>query len=145
MAAIRSIVKISDKWSTVTSTKSTYYEEGVRDPKKDWQEMAMAAEETYKNAVTTAANQGRYGKGVQKAGTAKWKDRALKKGPSRFSEGVLIAKPDYEAGFRPYAEEIAAVELPKRAPKGSRENIERVWAIAEALHKRKLAELGISS
>ena len=145
MPAIRSITKISDKWSTVTSTKSTYYEEGVKDPKKDWAEEAIAAEETYKAAVTAAANQGRYGKGVSKAGTGKWKDRALKKGPARFSEGVLIAKPDYEAGFRPYAEEIASVELPKRAPKGSRENIERVWAIADALHKRKLRELGIAS
>ncbi|HDD36636.1 MAG: hypothetical protein DRP01_04275 [Archaeoglobales archaeon] len=142
MPAIRSITKIADKWSTVTSARGPQYEEGVRDPKKSWSEEAKKANDTYVKAVTMAAQQGRYAAGVEKAGDRKWQERAIKVGPGRFAEGVLISKDEYAKGFGPFAEEIAAIELPKKAPKGSRENLERVWAIASRLHEKKLALLG---
>lgn len=142
MPAIRSIDKIASKWATVTPQRAPQYAEGVKDPKKDWAKEAVEAEERYKAGVTAAANEGRYGKGVKRAGTEKWQKMAAKKGPSRYAEGVMIAKPNYEQGFAPFAEEIARVELPPRGPKGDPANIQRVAAIAQALHNKKKALLG---
>lgn len=141
MAAIRPIDTITDKFITVTPGRATQYKQGVENPLRDWEENALAAEETYKRGVTEAANRGMYGKGVKKAGTRKWQKGASQKGPTRFSEGVMLAKDAYKAGFAPYAEEIARIELPPRGPKGDPANIQRVAVIAKALRERKLAEM----
>lgn len=143
MPAIRPIDKIAEKWATVTPQRSTQYADGVKNPKKDWATEATAAEERYKAGVTQAANEGRYGKGVSKSGTKKWQEMASKKGPSRFAEGVMVAKPDYLKGFSPYAEEIAKTELPPRGPKGDPANINRVATIASVLHKKKKELMGL--
>ena len=113
----------------------------MENPLRDWEQNAIAAEETYKRGVTEAANKGMYGKGVKKAGTRKWQKGASQKGPTRFSEGVMLSKDAYKAGFAPYAEEIAKIELPPRGPKGDPNNIQRVAVIARALRERKLAEM----
>ena len=140
MARIKSIADISDKWNRVTPTRSMDYKDGVQNPKKDWAEETIAAEDTYKRGVIEAANQGRFGKGVANAGTKKWKDKALSLGPSRFAEGVAVAKKDYEAGFAPYRDVIESTELPPRGPKGDPTNLQRVAVIATALHGAKLGK-----
>ncbi len=66
MVAIRSTREIAEKWSTVTPTRTGFYEAGVRAPKKDWARATSNAEGTYKEAVTRAAAEGRFGKGVQR-------------------------------------------------------------------------------
>ena len=140
MAKIKSIADISEKWNRVTPTRSMDYKEGVANPKKDWAEEAIAAEDTYKRGVIEAANQGRYGKGIANAGTKKWKDKALNLGPSRFAEGVAVAKKDYEAGFAPYRDVIESTDLPPRGPKGDPSNLQRVAVVATALHNAKLGK-----
>ncbi|RLC82192.1 MAG: hypothetical protein DRJ03_19370 [Chloroflexi bacterium] len=138
MPKVRPISQIAEKWARVTPGRAGDYRSGIEAPKKDWAEEAVRAEDRYKRGVTEAANRGRYGKGVSEAGTGKWKARALAKGPSRFAEGVAIARPDYERGFAPYREVIEATELPPRGPKGDPTNIQRVAAIAAALHNKKV-------
>jgi hypothetical protein len=142
MAEIREISHIAQKWSRVTPQRRPDYEFGVSNPRRDWASAAAAADSTWKEAITAAAAAGRFGKGVTKAGTAKWKDRAMKKGPSRFAEGVIIGMPDFQKGFAPYAETIKATILPERFPKGDPRNISRVGAIADALHKKRMDLLG---
>jgi hypothetical protein len=88
--------------------------------------------------MTAAAAADSFAKGVTKAGTDKWKSKALQKGPGRFAEGVMVAGPDYEAGFAPYRDEIERTTLPPRFPKGDPRNISRVATIAAALRKKKL-------
>jgi len=141
MAAIRPIDTITEKFITVTPGRATQYKQGVENPLRDREQNAIAEEETYKRGVTEAANKGMYGKGVKKAGTRKWQKGASQKGPTRFSEGVMLSKDAYKAGFAPYAEEIAKIELPPRGPKGDPNNIQRVAVIARALRERKLAEM----
>ncbi|GAI83151.1 unnamed protein product, partial [marine sediment metagenome] len=79
-------------------------------------------------------------KGVIKAGSKKWQDKALKKGPGRFAEGVYIAGPDYEKGFAPYHEAIARVDLGPRFPKRDPRNLDRVRRVVNALVAEKLGE-----
>ncbi|KKN33014.1 hypothetical protein LCGC14_0807830 [marine sediment metagenome] len=139
MVAIRSSREIAEKWSTVTPTRSAFYESGVRSPKKDWARTTLAAEQVYKDAVTKAAQEGRFGKGVQKAGTEKWQRKAIEVGAGRWGPGVAIAAPDFEAGFSPFRDAIEKVVLKPRYPKGDPRNYERVKQIGDALHALKIA------
>jgi len=142
MPAIRPLDYIATKWSRVTPQRRPDYEFGVNNPRRDWATAAEGADATWKEAITNAAAKGLFGKGVKKAGTAKWKDRASKKGPSRFAEGVILGMPDYQKGFAVYADTIKGVTLPERFPKGDPRNISRVGVIADALHKKRLELLG---
>jgi len=138
MANIRDIGSVADKWGAVTPARSGEYKKGVENPKRDWAEAAAASEGTYKQAVIEAANAGRFGKGIAAAGTAKWKHGAMTKGPSRFAAGVSLGKSAYMKGFAPYHEAIKNTELPARGPKGDPANLQRVAAIATALHNKKV-------
>ncbi len=137
MADIKSTDRIAEKWARVTPQRTQDYTDGINSPRRDYAQAAVAAEGTYKDAVTKAANAGQYAKGVRAAGTAKWQNRARAKGPQRFSEGVQIAQPDYAAGFGPYAETIKATTLPQRFPKGDPRNLQRVTVIATALSRKR--------
>lgn len=142
MAEIRSMDVIAEKWARVTPQRRPDYEFGVQNPRRDWAEATSAANESWKAAVAAASAGDRFGKGVRKVGTAKWKDRTAKKGPSRFAEGVIIGRPDYQKAFAPFADAIKAVTLPERFPKGDPRNIERVAVVATALHNKRLEQLG---
>lgn len=138
MVAIRSAREIAEKWADVTPTRTAFYEAGVRNPKKDWARAAKASESTYKEAVIRAANEGRYGRGVDKAGTDKWQRKSIDIGAGRWGPGVSVAAPDYEAGFAPYRDVIDKLVLKPRFPKGDPRNFERVKQIGEALHALKV-------
>jgi hypothetical protein len=125
MPAIKPIDQASDKWVRRASVAGADYQQGVSSPKRSWSEAAKSAEGNYKTGVTAAANAGRYGKGVEKAGDSKWKDMALKKGPGRFAEGVAVGKDDWAKGFSPYHAAIGALRLPERGPRRSMQNYER--------------------
>ena len=137
MAAIKPIDQSSDKWTRRASVAGPDYLSGIQNPRRAWAEAAGAGEGNYKAGVVAAANAGRYGAGVKRAGDSKWKDGALKKGPGRFAEGVAIGVADWKKGFEPYQSAISAIKLPDRGPKGSPQNIQRVAAIATALRALK--------
>ncbi len=138
MAEIRSLTHIRDKWVRVTPGRTDDYLLGVKNPRRDWGEETAAADATYKAGVDAAHAKGMFKKGVIKAGTKKWQDKAVAKGPGRFSEGVYLAGDDYEKGFQPYREAIERVDLGPRFPKRDPRNLDRVKRIVEALVKEKV-------
>jgi len=138
MAEIKSLATIRDKWTRVTPGRTEDYKLGIQNPKRDWAEQAKAGKDNWKAGIDAAAARDLFAKGIDKAGTAKWKDRALKKGPSRFAEGVYIAGPDYEKGFAPYHEAISRVDLGPRFPKRDPRNLERVKKVVDALVAEKV-------
>lgn len=137
MAEIKSIAAIQEKWGRVTPGRTEDYTLGIKNPKRDWAQAAAGAKESHKAAMVAAAAADSYGKGVTKAGTARWQDRAARKGPARFAEGVTIAAPDYGAAFAPYADTIKATVLPPRFPRGDLRNLDRVKTMSVALRKKK--------
>jgi len=138
MAAIRSLGSIAEKWARVTPERAPEYQRGVESPKADWATKSKEAAGTWKQAITEAANRGAYGKGIEAAGTEKWKRGAIQKGPGRFSEGVQLARDDYGKGFSKYRDIIERTTLPPRYPKGDLRNLERVKAITTALRTAKV-------
>jgi hypothetical protein len=105
---------------------------------KSWATAAGAAEKNYVTGVNAAAAAGRFGKGVAKAGDAKWKKNAAEKGPARYAQGVGVAQADYQSQVGPYLEAIGRVDLPARGPVGSEQNYARVGAIGKALRMLKV-------
>jgi len=142
MPAVKSLDRISSKWARVSAVSQGEYEAGVRDPRKDWAEQTRAAEATYERGVQQSIQRKAFGKGVAKAGTQKWQERALTVGPQRWADGIQVSKSNYETGFAPYREVITRTQLPDRGPKGDPKNIQRVQILADALHKEKLNRQG---
>ena len=138
MAEIKDASRIAEKWARVTPGRAGDYTEGINNPRRDWAASTIAAEDSYKAGVTAAANAGRFGRGVRAAGTEKWRERAIAKGPQRFAEGVQLGQADYLAGFEPFAAVIRATNLPPRFPKGDPRNIDRVRVLAAALNKKRI-------
>jgi hypothetical protein len=145
MPAVKSLDRISRKWIRQSEAAAPEYKFGVENPKKDWAQATKDAEGNYKAGVIKAANEGRFGKGVAKAGTNKWQKNAAGKGADRWPAGIANAQGDYEAGFAPYREALINLNLPPRGPKGDPKNIQRVAAVAKALHEKKLELKGRTS
>jgi len=138
MVAIRTIGDIREKWERVTPGRAEDYRKGIEAPLRDWETQTAAAESAYEEGVTAAIGEKRFGKGVKKVGTEKWRRRAEAVGVRRWPEGVRIAAPDYEQGFAPFRDVIERITLPPRFPKGDPRNLERVAAIAKALQEKKV-------
>ena len=100
MAEIKSLSTIRDKWTRVTPGRTEDYKLGIANPRRDWEEETVAGSDNWKAGVDKAAAQDLFVKGVNAAGTKKWQDKALKKGPGRFAEGVYC-RPRLRKRFRP--------------------------------------------
>ena len=137
MAQIRATDVIARKWATVTPQRSADYEEGIKNPVRDWATNAKAASDSWKAGVQSAVQRDAFAKGVTAAGTAKWLKGALEKGVARWGPGVALAEDDYASGFGPFRDAIARTNLPPRFPRRDPRNLERVKVIVEALRAQK--------
>lgn len=137
---VPSVGKVAAKWARRAGSAGQEYSEGIAATTRSWAAASTAAEKNYVAGVNAAAAAGRFGKGVTKAGDARWKKRAMEKGPMRFSQGVAVAESDYASQVGPYLEAIGRVNLPERGPTGSTQNYTRVAAIGTAL--RQLSQQG---
>jgi len=141
MPKVRNKGKVADKWVDVASRAGPYYEAGVKAPRRAWDEATIAAAPTWEQGVTAAIQAGRFKAGVSIAGMGKWQSKAATLGVSRYPEGVRAAKEDYARAVAPYLDEIEAITLPPRGPRGDPKNLDRVRAIADALAKKRQALL----
>lgn len=133
MANIIALDRATERFIRRAGAAGPDYEAGVKNPRAPWAERAAASEDNYKAAVTLAAGQGRYGRGVRRAGNTKWQNRAVTLGTARFPSGVAAAAPDWTAGFAPYHQAISAAQLPPRRPTRDPANRQRINAILDAV------------
>jgi hypothetical protein len=137
MAAIKQLEHSADKWTRRAGVAGPDYQAGVSNPRSPWAAAASAADGIYRQAVTAAANAGRYQAGIRRAGDERWRTNAMAKGPGRFAEGVQLAQGEWQRGFAPYQSAVSALQLPARGPAGSPANLQRVAAVAQALRAVK--------
>ena len=138
MPDIKTLDAIVEKYTRVTPGRSRDFQLGVENPRRDWMDATLAAEDTWERAMQEAIADRRHERGVRRAGTRKWQENTISKGVSRWSQGVGMAGGSYREGFAPYRDLIESIDLPPRGPRGSPENLERVRIIAEQLHALKL-------
>ena len=129
----------ASKWAKRTSAATQEYKDGIAAPRVDWATATTAAANTHKLATEQALRDGRFAKGVQKAGSGKWAKGAAGKGADRFAGGAMAAEGDYAQKVQPFLDVIANTNLPPRGPKGDPNNIQRVAVLAKALRDKKLS------
>lgn len=124
-----------DKWQRRSSVAQPDYVAGVNNPRQPWDQAAKAGAANYRTAVTQAATEGRFEKGIARVGNDKWTKGATQKGPARFVEGVQLGGGNFQERINTVLTTIEGVTLPPRGPKGSPSNYGRVTPIGEALRR----------
>lgn len=137
MAAIKSIADIAKKFIDVTPTRASQYADGVKNPKKDWEQATLAAEANYEAGIQKAVQLKSFGKGVKEAGTSKYKDGVEQKGVARWPVGVSLAQEAFAKGYGPYRDIIERTTLPARYARRDPRNLARVAAICKPLGEAK--------
>jgi hypothetical protein len=137
MPPIKSISDITKKFIDVTPQRSAEYGEGVKNPRKDWEQATAAAEDNYEDGVAKAIARKAFGHGVKDAGNAKYQKGVAEKGVARWPAGIRLAGPAYARGFGPYRDEIERTTLPQRYARRDPRNLDRVAAVARALGELK--------
>jgi len=135
---MKDVATIAAKFASRASAAAPEYKAGVDTTTADWAGLTTAAAPNYEAGVTEAIGRKAFQKGVTAAGTGKWKEKATGIGAMRYGQGVSGAAAAYATGFAKSAQILSSLTLPPRAPKGSPANIQRVQAVADALHRGKV-------
>ena len=139
MVKTKPIDVVKKKWADRASVAGDDYKFGVQNPKRDWARATEEAFDAWTKGIQEAIAEKRFVGGVRKAGTEKWQKKAIEVGADRYTTGVRAAVDEYEAAMSEVLRVIEGVSLPPRGPKGDPKNIERVKAVADALHKFAIA------
>jgi len=145
MVKIKPLDVIVDKWRRRAEAASEDLRMGIETTDKDWASEAAKAEGAWQAGVQAAIARKAFSTGVRKAGTPKWRRKALEVGVPRYATGVAAAVEDMKSGFAPYHEVIARISLPPRGPRGDPKNWERSKVIGMALYKRRVGGAGAAS
>ena len=130
------------KWKQRAGQASKDYLNGVQRPRRNWQEATVEAAESYTAGVQQSLAEGRFAKGVQRAGNQAYIQGVTKKGPARYVEGVNQSGDAYDRGFAPYASALNSLTLTPRGRRGDPANLQRVAEVASTLHETRRALLG---
>jgi len=134
---VKDAATVAKKWATRAGAAGQDYANGVNGTAKDWASDTAAAAPAWAAGVQTAAANGSFAKGVNAAGTAKWKAKASNVGAARYPQGVAAASQYYQNGIAGVLQVLSAITLPPRGPKGDPGNLNRVAIVTQALRKMK--------
>jgi len=112
------------------------FEEGVKNPRRDWMAETAAAEDNYEKGVEAGIKRKAFGKGVKKAGTAKQQAKTLLN-LKRWAEGIENAEETMRLAMESVVRVLEATKLPPRYSKGDPRNYERSKVVGTALRKAK--------
>lgn len=135
---VKPIGEVVEKFGRRASQATDDYQHGVATTEKDWSALTAAAEGSYEQSLQESIADKRFGKGVKKAGTEKWRRGASGKGAERYAPGVRGALAAYQTGVSPYLEELSRLSLKPRGPRGSEQNYQRSKDVGQALHRKRV-------
>lgn len=129
---------VVQRWVTGCERNRDRYEEGVKNPKRDWKTQTLNAKNAYYQALDLIRQNRTWEKGVQAVDTAYWQSRTLELGVPRWLPGVQASQGKYANKMQRVLSILQSIQLPDRGPRGDPRNLERVRVIDEALHKAKV-------
>jgi hypothetical protein len=135
---IKPLTVIVAKYVARASAAGQAYIDGINNPRQDWQTSTAASANVWAAGVQGAITDGRFVKGVQLAGDAKWSSRSTTVGAQRYPGGITAGQQAYSNGIQPYLTLLASLTLPPRAPKGDPSNLQRVQFVDTALRNLSL-------
>jgi hypothetical protein len=134
---IKTPAAAAEKFATRAGGAQADYKAGVQGAGQSWQDASAANEPVYAQATQDAIGRGAYGKGVAKAGAAKYTDRASNLGSQRYPSGIAAGKSAYASNVQPYFDTLSGLTLPAKRVKG--QNQERSNVVQMALHAKRIA------
>ena len=129
---------IAKKFVQRASVAGADYKAGVEASGADWLSQTAAAGPNYAAGVQASIADGRFETGVQRAGSAKFTQRAGTLGAQRYPQGVAASEAEFAKGIAPVLSTLASLQLPPRRPKGDPGNMARASAVAAALRALKV-------
>ena len=135
--AVKDAATVAKKWASRAGAASQDYANGVNGTTKDWAQDTAAAAAAWAAGVQAAAANGLFAKGVNAAGTAKWKAKAANVGAARYPQGIAAATQYYQNGIAAVLQVLQGLQLPPRGAKGDPANLQRVQVVTTALRKMK--------
>jgi len=134
---VRSASDAAKKFATRAAAAMPDYQAGVSNAGAAWHEATVNSESAYVAGVQESISDGRFGKGVRKAGAAKYQDRATKLGPQRYQQGVSVASDDYAKGVQPFLAAMSSATLSPKGARGSAQNKQRVADQIDLMRKTR--------
>lgn len=135
---IKPLATIVAKYVQRASAAGQAYTDGINNPRQDYVQATVAAANTWSAGVQQAITDGRFVKGVQTAGAAKWQQRASTVGAQRYPGGITAGQNAYSAGLQPFLQALSTLNLPPRQPTGDPGNLTRVSAVDTLLRNLSL-------
>lgn len=135
---VKDVGTIAKKFVQRASAAAPDYKDGVQAAGGDWEANTKASEDNYAQGTQAAISQKRFGKGVAKAGAAKYIQKATTLGAQRYPTGVAASESAFSAGMGPVLQTIASLTLAPRRPKGDPANMQRAQQVASALRAMKV-------
>lgn len=133
---------VANKWSTRAQGAVNDYKAGAASPKQSQSAAAVAAAPLWQQAVQSPAALAAFTAGLNKAGDQGWLAGVNNKGAARYAGGITAGLQKFTNNITPFLQAISAINLPPKGLRGSAQNIQRVAAIAQALHSLKLQRAG---
>jgi hypothetical protein len=131
---------LAKKFVQRASAAAGDYRDGVAGAGPDWEQKTKDSESNYEAGVQASIAGKRFGKGVAKAGAAKFTSRATTLGAQRYPSGVGAAEGAWSQGAQPYLQAIPNIAMPPRRPKGDPGNAARAQAMAAGLRAIKVGQ-----
>jgi hypothetical protein len=138
MVNFRDLAKSAAKFTASGQAAQPAYVANAAAAGQTWQDHTIASEPNYVTGVQQAAARGAFGKGVSKAGAAKYVKQINAVGGPRFSDGISKAGPAWQTNFGAIATQVANTTLPPRGIRGSQANKDRARAMGEAFRAAKV-------
>lgn len=142
MAAVtfKDLSKSAAKFTQNGAQGQTAYVANASAAAQRWNDHTVASEANYVAGVQAAASRGAFGKGVTKAGPAKYAKQINAVAGPRFADGIGKAGPTWQAGFAPAAQFVSSVDIGNRGLRGSQANKARSSAMQDAFHAYKVGK-----
>ena len=138
---IKTIAESTEKWQTRAMGAADVYTAGAEAAADLWEKNTVGAQENYRLGITAAGVPNRFGRGVKRAGAAKFARKIREVARDRFAPGIGAATEDYKSRVEPFFSTIAALTLSARKPRGDPSNYRRVEEVGKALNAKRLAQL----
>ena len=139
---IKDIGTLQTKYTNRASNAVSDYKAGVMSPRASQSNSAIAAAGNWQSAVSSGNALARFKAGLAAAGDQGWQAGASGKGANHYADGVRGGASKWATNTQPYLAILSGLNLPAKGIRGSDANIQRVSAVAAALHTAKMSKTG---
>lgn len=107
--ARKTTAQATDKWKRRTAQAAQDYSDGIANA-QNWSERAVQAAARRNQGLQAAIADGRIDAGIRRVGDQGWKNAAMAKGPTNWTQGVAKSGDKYAAGMQRAAADQASAD-----------------------------------